>query len=425
MRKINKILAFLLTVTMVSVFFACANSGGNDSNGDSESDNSWNPDGIYTITIADGITNGTVTADLTSAHYGTTVTLSIAPHEEYRLITFFVTTDSGSHLPISGTGNTRTFTMPPNNVTVSAVFMKFTYEQFGSWPQSLIADDVTVNDGAESKIVGSNTYYKGSDGEWYAEVNYEYYKVEPIKWRVLTTNYNGTGKKLLFAENILTSCEYYDYDNVNRTVGTETIYPSNYEYSRMRAFLNGLSYPKKSNNSASQETDESFLGKGFLQTAFTLEEQARIATTSVINNARSTNPDANATQWSNGNNPYASNTPTYDKIFLLSVQEATKIDYAFGPYDYFCGVENTRIRKGTAFAIANGLSWDSTLDGEGYGASWTLRSPDYFSYPYYELGYDSSYDCSDRLHEVDKEGKANSTGGVNGLSAVVPALCLE
>ena len=418
MKKISKILAFLITVTMVSVFFACANSGGSGSNGDSESDNSWKPDGIYTITIADGITNGTVTADATSAHYDSTVTLSITPQEGCRLVEIYVVIANGDKLWLSGTGNTRTFTMPPCNVMVSAVFVKWTIMEFGSWPQSLIADDVTVNDGAESKIVGSNTYYKGSDGEWYAEVNYEYYKVEPIKWRVLTTNYNGTGKKLLLADNILTACAYYDY-SVNRTSSEgSTVYPNNYEYSKMRAFLNGYSYQKKSSDAASQETDESFLGKGFLQTAFTLEEQARIATTSVINNARSTNPDANPTQWGGGNNPYASDTPTFDKIFLLSEQEVTKNDYGFPSYNYSCGTDNTRIRIGTAFAIASGVSRNS-YGIEGYGEWWTLRSPDYLSYSEF---YN---DWSDRLHEVDEEGKANSTGGVGGKHGVVPALCLE
>ena len=154
--------------------------------------------------------------------------------------------------------------------------------------------------------MGANTYYKGSDGAWYAkctektnESGYKYsdgtdvaqdsanstkyFKVEPIKWRVLTNDYNG--KKLLLAESILINCDYYGYYNVNRTIGNSTVYPNNYKESRVRAYLNGLSYTKKESDSADQVTDSTFAGKGFLQTAFTSTAQNQIATTNVDNSA--------------------------------------------------------------------------------------------------------------------------------------------
>ena len=43
---------------------------------------------------------------------------------------------------------------------------------FGSFPQS--EKDSTVSITSESKIVGSFTYYKGDDNEWYAELNSKY-----------------------------------------------------------------------------------------------------------------------------------------------------------------------------------------------------------------------------------------------------------
>lgn len=281
---------------------------------------------------------------------------------------------------------------------------------FGTFPQSEKASTVSIT--SESKTVGSFTYYKGDDNEWYAELNSQYYKVEPIKWRVLTVNYNGTGKKLLLAENILINCKYYDYYNGNRTISTATIYPNNYEHSRVRAYLNGLSYQKKASDSA-QESNEAFVNKGFFQTAFTQAEQDAIATTTVVNNERSTNPDSNDKQWNNGANQYASDTPTSDKIFLLSLQEATKADYGFAAYNEYNGDgthnDSTRIRITTAFAQANGAYQHGT---SGYGGSWWLRSP--------------TYSDIDFARGVDFYGGAYGNRRVNiDNVGVVPALCLQ
>ena len=37
----------------------------------------------------------------------------------------------------------------------------------------------------------------------YSDNSFRYFKVEPIKWRILTEDYNNTGKTLLFAEKTL------------------------------------------------------------------------------------------------------------------------------------------------------------------------------------------------------------------------------
>ena len=163
------------------------------------------------------------------------------------------------------------------------------YVLFGDWPQTIKAENVTVN---ESKyvVVGAHTYYKGSDGCWYIKImenkssgyegpkgfrysdgtrvqtqykkSYRYFKVEPIKWRILTSNYNGTGKKLLLAEAALT-CESFndtwgDYAMFEGVDGKQYYFTldvtlrklkdgsyiqhNNYEHSRIRAFLNGIAY---------------------------------------------------------------------------------------------------------------------------------------------------------------------------------------
>ena len=284
-----------------------------------------------------------------------------------------------------------------------------TYVLFGEWPQSVLTGEVTVDE-TKSKSVGMFTYYKGSDNAWYAKISADpndanssdtYYKVEPVKWRVLNPTPAENEKKILLAESILINCPYYDYADIKRKIDDDDIYPNNYEHSRVRAFLNGLSYLIKESDQAAQEENPEFKNKGFLYTAFTEAERAAIADTSVVNNARSTNPDENAAMWNSGKNQYASVTPTSDKIFLLSLQEASKNMYSF---DVFNNSDQTRIRKVTAFAKAK------CVRAGGY---WWMRSP-YYS------------DEGNLARCVSDGGNAEKRISVQSDHiGVVPALCLN
>ena len=275
-----------------------------------------------------------------------------------------------------------------------------TYVLFGDWPQTIKADSVTVDE-SQSVTMGANTYYKGSDGAWYAKCtekaygsgykysdgtdvaqstanSTKYFKVEPIKWRVLTDSYNG--KKLLLAENILAAHRYAESSN-------------NYKNSEIREWLNGT-----------------FLGAAFTSTA-----QNQIATTNVDNSARSTNPasDENANLWNSGNNDYACEN-TSDKIFLLSEQEVTKSDYGFAAYNVYKGdsngtTESTRIRMTTDWSKAGGAYQNTTA---GYDGWWWLRSP-------------YCIDC-DSARAVFHHGRADDYRLVYGnYTGVVPALSLN
>ena len=79
----------------------------------------------YSIEIA-AIINGLVTPDVTSSVPGETVTLTIAPSDGFELnaIKAYKTGATATVVTLSGTGNTRTFTMPAYPVTVSATFKK-------------------------------------------------------------------------------------------------------------------------------------------------------------------------------------------------------------------------------------------------------------------------------------------------------------
>ena len=378
--------------------------------------------------------NGTVETDKTTANCGVTITLTVKPDTGYVLQTLAYTMQDGSAISIGESGNTRSFTMPASNVTVSATFavlppvasgvytpigtetingVDYELVTFGLWPQTIKDNSVDVSDQCESKNVGDYTYYKGNDGQWYAKIQesaYEsgytysdgspvaqssatsekWFKVEPIKWRVLTTNYGG--KKLLLAENILISRKFgIVFTNYNG---------NNYSGSGIRKWLN-------SNTGYDAVSDHGALD-GFLKTAFTAAEIDSIADTRVDNSQITANPDANSKLWNNGRNDYASKTPTTDKVFLLSEQEVTKNAYGFAAYDA-PAAGNKRIRKTTDYAKASGVC-QSTADGEG--GYWWLRSPrddnnfaerciTYTGWAYYD-------------HRVD-----------NANVGIVPALCVE
>lgn len=276
------------------------------------------------------------------------------------------------------------------------------YVLFGDWPQTIKAENVTVN---ESKyvVVGAHTYYKGSDGCWYIKImenkasgyegpkgfrysddtrvqtkykkSYRYFKVEPIKWRILTSNYNGTGKKLLLAEAALT-CEpfndtwgdyamfegvdgkqyYFTLDvTLRKRKDGSYIQHNNYEHSRIRAFLNGIAYLQGDENAYVKgtppvtRTNDEFVGRGFLQTAFTPEAQSKIAVTTVENSNRKntglavvqelTALDAKIYEgtiyYEKGEDhkrtyfPKFTSNNTKDKVFLLTPADVIRKDYGF------------------------------------------------------------------------------------------------
>lgn len=266
------------------------------------------------------------------------------------------------------------------------------YIYFGVFPKTVATENITVDENV-FVTMGANTYYKGKNDEnYYVKVkenafgtgtaykysdgtqakqseteSYRYFKVEPIKWKVITDSYSG--KCLLLAEDILTANVPYYEGDTSRTIAGKTVCENNYKYSQIRAYLNGLDYYYSKYTSYNTVKKTDYTGKGFLQTAFTAEAQNLIAVTTVDNSAASTTDSGNnvteATE-------YACED-TKDKIFLLSMKEATS--YGFPAYNKY-GSGNARIRKPTDYAKANDALQNNNA---GYGGDWWLRSPYYNS----------------------------------------------
>ena len=201
---------------------------------------------------------------------------------------------------------------------------------------------------------------------------------------------------------------YYNSRN-NRTLNGDTIYPNNYKYSNIRAYLNGIDNQFVTDGGTrTTDVDIDWTGKGFLQKAFTASAQSLITDTEVDNSARSSNPDENATYWNNnGENQYECDNTT-DKIFLLSLQKVTKGEYGFKTT---CYADKARIRGTTDYAKANFAFHNINLTGNDDGGNWWLRCPD--------------NDYSGGLHNSSCTGYINNTAVDDFSEGVVPALCLE
>ncbi len=255
------------------------------------------------------------------------------------------------------------------------------YIYFGEYPQSLKAANVTVTDTRDDR-----GYYLGSDGAYYAEVTAElygsflfqsgewaksgsvyYFKVEPIRWRILSEDGENA---LLLCDSILTAKAYdSDYDN-------------NYATSDIRAWLNGELY----------------------RVAFSGTQRSLINTVEVDNSVGSTGERANRYTCEN----------TSDKLFLLSFKEVTSVEYGFSTSTVGDSARWMRVSDYAGVTCVGPVNKQGTLAGN---APWWLRSP-------------SSVYVSQARSVLENgditESDYNVTDTVfNGSRGIVPALSLR
>ena len=225
------------------------------------------------------------------------------------------------------------------------------YILFGEYPMTIKADDVKITD-----VTDENGYFLGSDGEYYAMVtgspsNFDfrfssgekiiygveyYFKVEPIRWRILSTD---GANLLIMCDSIINHKAFqpnYKEDTETGICYTtangapEGTLANEYKYSRIRQWLN----------------------EEFYTTVFTELEKELIVLTTIYNN--------------DGTDSFE------DKIYIPSRDEVTNPDYGF-----FNGTISDEMRAlaVTDFSIASG-GHRNIESPEHYGnASWYLRTP--------------------------------------------------
>ncbi len=236
-----------------------------------------------------------------------------------------------------------------------------TYVYYGTYPQTVVDDSSLISSLNSLTSTNANGYYQ-YEGSEYAKVvahpypygtGYKflndstiqsdqtyYFKVEPIKWRVLE---EADGTYTLLSEYIIDKQVFYTSRD-NRTIGGQTIYANNYEHSTIREWLNNDFYNK----------------------AFSSLEKGSILTTLVDNSASTT---------ASSTNPYFSNN-TMDKVYLLSYQEARSSTYGFSTSNN--SPAPTRFAVTTDYARAVGAYMSTSTYRYSYGNGyWWLRSPIY------------------------------------------------
>ena len=228
------------------------------------------------------------------------------------------------------------------------------YVLFGEYPQTIKANSVTIL----SDTPEYNGYFLGSDGFYYAKViaypfgdDYKfsngttivkkqayYFKVEPIKWRIL--NYSTLAadgnKAQLLCEGVLDALRWNEsYEGVKSGA-----YANNYEKSEIRVWLNN----------------------DFYDNTFNHFQKQLIQVTSVDNSPASTGTTPNSYACGNTN----------DKIFLPSIEETTKTSYGFNSDSLYLDPNRQKIASDYAKAKGIFIHVSAGVNGDCH---WFLRSP--------------------------------------------------
>lgn len=287
-----------------------------------------------------------------------------------------------------------------NNALISQEFKREgDYIYFGEYAQSIKAENVTV-----TEIEGSK-FFMGSDGEKYVKVKFEepnftpgfknslsvlsngenlqvgndyYFKVEPLRWRILNET---SSSALIVCEQIIDQIAYQPYFRASgsssfidksgitddaylsflSSMPNET-YASNYKYSYIRFYLNNI----------------------FLSEVFSQTQQSLISQTFVDNSAQSSLFE---------NETFACQN-TWDYIFLLSAKELNKSTLGFKSESELETCPS-RAFQTTDYAKAKGLYTFSNNNGCYFTRSACGYSEVYTVYGGGELdsGYSFMKDC--------------------------------
>lgn len=205
-------------------------------------------------------------------------------------------------------------------------------------------------------------------GEEIIADQYYWFKLEPIKWKVLT---DSSSSQFLLSEKLLNVEKFY-HGSVEREIEGKTVHPNNYKYSDVRNWLNN----------------------DFYQTAFAFNDSNIL--TSLVDNSPSTTATPESAEYCCED--------TNDKVFLLSYKDYTNESLDFSD-------ASKRLFKTTDLARAQGAMYGTDTFNLFCGYYWT-RSP--YSDAYQEEGALAS--------RCNKNGTANEDFVGQSRSCAQPAI---
>lgn len=214
------------------------------------------------------------------------------------------------------------------------------YVYFGYYPQSVKEASVSITGNySENIYIGSDDcYYVSatalpwnsnivfSNGEQVVNGETYYFKIEPIKWKILKTDENGN---YVIQTSTIIDVSIFCKTKEDRYIDGDLVHPNNYKHSIVRKWINEDFY----NNSFSS-----------LQKEYILE--------TLVDNSPETTGEKN--------NQYCCENTT-DKLFLLSFNQLSE--------EYQLDNSNSRLKYASDYALALGC-----LVVNGYGC-YFLRSP--------------------------------------------------
>lgn len=115
-------------------------------------------DATYTVTVAEQIEGGSLTASPATTTAGTSVTITATPEEGYEVASVTVTDKDSSVIALTEAGNNSwTFLMPESDVAVSATFKRIVEEDKEESLNKLL-EEALKNGSAEAVTISSGTY---------------------------------------------------------------------------------------------------------------------------------------------------------------------------------------------------------------------------------------------------------------------------
>lgn len=316
--------------------------------------------GGYTFYVSsEDESNGTVNDASNRYREGTSITVVATPAEDCAFKGWYHESTKVSN------DATYTFVMPKNDYSLVARFLKkeiIKYAKepivtsdgksitYGLYPQKNVNDSSLVSALNALTMPELNGWYL-YEGDYYAKVDattceehYSFdngtaitsgttywFKCEPIVWNVLS----NTNSEYYVVSSVLLDAHCFDKSESTRTINEKTVYPNNYEYSDIRAWLNNE----------------------FYNFAFALGN-SHIQITVVDNSASTTRSSSNEYACSN----------TEDKVFLPSYKDYNNSSYGF--------LANTRRCRTTDWARARGAYYYADSSSYLYNGYYCTRSPD-------------------------------------------------